>query len=230
MKVGELELHTWVAPIFFKRSTCSSLRTMFTRATRSLMQILLSICPRLDAAAVCTSALWPSRRMVSTMPSAVRGLTKQSAPSAGVVPGGKTRHCAALMQRYCAYIAPPRMATVLPMSACAPETSRPGRRPPRLHCRRAALAPGARPAPSSPRARRWPSHGIGGRARHPGRAHVGAGEQQALVGRIDRRGVDANDDLVGFRLRRGDVDDRDLDDALFLHRRANLGSRASAGV
>src|SRR2546425_12434178 len=57
--------------------------------------------------------------MVSTIPSAVRGLTKQSAPSAGVVPGGNTRHCTALMQRYCAYIAPPRIATVFPISACA---------------------------------------------------------------------------------------------------------------
>src|SRR5262245_57286981 len=119
MKVSALELHTWAAPMLFKRSACSGLRTMFTSATRSLRQILLSICPRLDAAAVCTSAWWPSRRMVSTIPSAVRGLTKQSAPSAAVVPGGKTRHCAALMQRYCAYIEPPRIATVLPMSACA---------------------------------------------------------------------------------------------------------------
>src|SRR5258705_7321362 len=57
--------------------------------------------------------------MVSTIPSAVSGLTKQSAPSAGVVPGGNTRHCTALMQRYCAYIAPPRIATVFPISACA---------------------------------------------------------------------------------------------------------------
>jgi len=52
--------------------------------------------------------------MVSTIPSAVSGLTKQSAPSAGVVPGGNTRHCTALMQRYCAYIAPPRIAAVFP--------------------------------------------------------------------------------------------------------------------
>src|SRR5438445_1176639 len=57
--------------------------------------------------------------MVATMPSAVRGLTKQAAPSAGVVPGGNTRHCTALMQRYCEYMAPPRIATVLPISACA---------------------------------------------------------------------------------------------------------------
>src|SRR5712692_10607935 len=57
--------------------------------------------------------------MVATMPRAVSGLTKQEAPSAGVVPGGKTRHCTALMQRYCEYMAPPRIATVLPISACA---------------------------------------------------------------------------------------------------------------
>src|SRR5882672_9039921 len=57
--------------------------------------------------------------MVSTIPSAVSGLTKEEAPSAGVVPGGNTRHCTALMQRYCEYMAPPRMATVFPISACA---------------------------------------------------------------------------------------------------------------
>ena len=57
--------------------------------------------------------------MVATMPRAVRGLTKQEAPSAGVVPGGKTRHCTALMRRYWEYMAPPTMATVLPSSACA---------------------------------------------------------------------------------------------------------------
>ena len=68
---------------------------------------------------MCTSALCPSARMVATMPSAVRGFTKQEAPSAGVVPGGSTRHCTALMQRYCVYMAPPRIATVFPISAWA---------------------------------------------------------------------------------------------------------------
>src|SRR2546427_638549 len=57
--------------------------------------------------------------MVSIMPSAVSGFTKQEAPSAGVVPRGKTRHWLALMQRNCAYIAPPRIATVFPISAWA---------------------------------------------------------------------------------------------------------------
>ena len=85
----------------------------------SLLHSLLSIWPRFDAAAVCTSALWPSSFIVSTMPMAVSGLTKHDAPSAGVVPGGSSRHCAALMTRYCEYIAPPRIATVLPTSFCA---------------------------------------------------------------------------------------------------------------
>ena len=85
----------------------------------SLMQILLSICPRFEAAAVCTSALWFSRRMVSVMPSAVSGLTKQDAPSAGVVPAGSTMTSRTLMVRYCVYIAPPIIATVLPISALA---------------------------------------------------------------------------------------------------------------
>src|SRR5436305_1393088 len=57
--------------------------------------------------------------MVSTMPSEVSGLTKHDAPSAGVVPSGNGSTSLALMQRYCAYIAPPIIATVLPVSACA---------------------------------------------------------------------------------------------------------------
>src|SRR6202158_3301780 len=57
--------------------------------------------------------------MVSVMPSAVSGLTKQEAPSAGVTPAGSGRHSATFRQRYCAYMAPPIMATVLPISAFA---------------------------------------------------------------------------------------------------------------
>src|SRR5262249_2216305 len=52
-------------------------------------------------------------------PSAVSGLTKHDAPSAGVAPGNSTRHWSAFTQRYCEYIAPPIAATVLPTSACA---------------------------------------------------------------------------------------------------------------
>src|SRR5215475_4582581 len=57
--------------------------------------------------------------MVSTMPSAVRGFTKHEAASTGAVPSGRTRQCGAAMQRYCAYMAPPRMPTTLPRRACA---------------------------------------------------------------------------------------------------------------
>src|SRR6188472_2125180 len=57
--------------------------------------------------------------MVSTMPSDVRGLTKQDAPSADVVPSGSGRTSLARMVRYCAYMAPPIIATVLPISALA---------------------------------------------------------------------------------------------------------------
>src|SRR5882757_4787466 len=119
INVGEVESTTCFAPMLRRMSACSGLRTILTRPTPSLRQILLSICPRLDAAAVCTRALWPSRRMVSTMPSAVSGLTKQEAPSAGVMPAGSGRHSITLRQRYCEYIAPPMMATVLPIRALA---------------------------------------------------------------------------------------------------------------
>src|SRR6266567_5022891 len=57
--------------------------------------------------------------MVSVMPSAVSGLTKHEAPSAGVVPDGSGRHSRTLRVRYWAYIAPPIIATVLPISAFA---------------------------------------------------------------------------------------------------------------
>src|ERR1700704_6709279 len=57
--------------------------------------------------------------MVSTMPSAVSGLTKHEAPSAAVVPGGSTRQSVTFIRRNCAYMAPPIIATVLPSSALA---------------------------------------------------------------------------------------------------------------
>jgi hypothetical protein len=96
--------------------------------------------------------------MVSTMPRAVSGLTKQEAPSAGVVPGGNTRHCTALMQRYCEYMEPPRMATVFPNSACA-----------------AGDVPAwtTTPAPSFPTGNDW--------SRRPAIAFITAGEMLAVT-------------------------------------------------
>ena len=57
--------------------------------------------------------------MVSVIPSAVIGLTKDDAPSLAVVPSGRTRHAEASTARYCEYIAPPAIATVFPMRAWA---------------------------------------------------------------------------------------------------------------
>ena len=74
------------APCSRSSASCSGLRTMLTRPMPSSRQIRFSIWPRFDAAAVWTSALWPSRRIVSIMPSAVSGLTKHDAPSAALVP------------------------------------------------------------------------------------------------------------------------------------------------
>src|SRR4029077_400638 len=59
------------------------------------------------------------RRMVSVMPRAVSGLTNQEAPSAAVVPAGNGMHSLTRRQRYWAYIAPPIIDTVLPISAFA---------------------------------------------------------------------------------------------------------------
>ena len=189
----------------------------------SARQIRLSIWPRFDAAAVWTSALWPSRRIVSVMPSAVSGLTKHDAPSAALVPAGSGRQSSALTVRYCEYIAPPRTATVLPSSACA-----------------AAPLPAAItvPAPSLPTGIDWPSRpaiafiaasGIarGGdralaAAAHGERRRVGGAEQQADVGRVDRRRLDAHDDLVGGGLGRRHANERELELAAVLDERAQL--------
>src|SRR6202023_1979004 len=59
--------------------------------------------------------------MVSSIPRAVKGLTKDDAPSFGVVPSGRTRHAEASTARYCVYIAPPAIATVFPTRAWAAE-------------------------------------------------------------------------------------------------------------
>src|SRR5246500_5809103 len=59
--------------------------------------------------------------MVSSIPRAVKGLTKDDAPSLAVVPSGKTRHAEASTARYCVYIAPPAIPTVFPTRAWAAE-------------------------------------------------------------------------------------------------------------
>src|SRR5262249_61057350 len=98
--------------------------------------------------------------MVSTMPSAVSGLTKHDAPSAGGVPSGSTRQLAALVTRYCADIAPPRMATTLPIRACAAgDDPAPTPTPAPSFPTRLGWAPRPPPAPPPPPAPRAPPPG-----------------------------------------------------------------------
>ena len=105
----------YFAPSAFRIAACSALRTMFTSATPSAMHSLLSIWPRLDAAAVCTSALCSSRRMVATMPRAVSGLTKAAAACLAVIPSGNGSTSAARSFRWRVYIPPPTAPTTRPM-------------------------------------------------------------------------------------------------------------------
>src|ERR1700758_3663769 len=118
---GDAELQTWAAPSDLSSSSCSGLRTILTSGIPSYWQSLTSIWPRLDAAAVCTRPECPSRRMVSVIPSAVIGLTNEDAPSLAVAPSGRTRHAEASTARYCEYMAPPAIATILPTRAWAAE-------------------------------------------------------------------------------------------------------------
>ena len=57
--------------------------------------------------------------MVLPMANAVRGLTKQAAPSTGEAPSGRTRTSDALALQWVAHVFPVRTATTLPRSACA---------------------------------------------------------------------------------------------------------------
>ena len=119
LKSSELELHTKRAPISRKSCAWCSDRTTLTSGISSARQIRSRICPRFDAAALWTIAVWPSLRAVSTIPNAVRGLTKLEAACAAVMPRGRTRHSAADIQRWRAYMSPAIAATVRPIRDCA---------------------------------------------------------------------------------------------------------------
>ena len=224
MKLGDAVMHTCLAPCSRSSAACSGLRTMFTSAMPSFRQMRLSICPRFDAAAVCTSARVAFA--LHRLDHAQRGERVDEAGGAvgrggvGAAAAGTGRPA---MQRYCAYIAPPMIATVLPSSACA-----------------AGEAPALTtvPAPSLPTGSDWSarpamafmnlsgmralSHRALGRARHLHRAHVGGAEQQAQVGGVDRRGLDAHQHLVGGRLGNRHVVQRDFEFAAAAHQRAQL--------
>src|ERR1700753_1094886 len=57
--------------------------------------------------------------MVSSMPRAVNGLTKDDAPSLAVPPSGRARQAETSTARYWEYIAPPAIPTVFPRRAWA---------------------------------------------------------------------------------------------------------------
>src|SRR5436190_1601617 len=63
-------------------------------------------------------------------------------------------------------------------------------------------------------------------AAHRERRQVGGAEQQADVGRIDRRRLDAHDHFVGRRLGRANANERELELAAVLDDRAELESVA----
>ena len=194
---GAVELHTCSAPADRSSASCSVDRTMLTRPMPSARHSRFSIWPRFDAAAVCTRAVWPSRRIVPTRPSTVSGFTKHDAPSTAGHPAGSSRHCETSTHRYCEYIAPPSTATVLPSSAWA-----------------ASDAPAATtvPAPSLPTGRESPTrparpgNAAGGtvadtvddvaRTGEHGLAHVGTREQQPEVGRVERCRLDTHEHLA----------------------------------
>src|SRR6056300_1433333 len=118
-KSSSAELQICLAPTDFKISTCCCERTILTNSTPSLAQCLTNICPRLEAAAVCTSAVWFSSRMVSKKHSTVSGLTKDEAASTEVVPSLCGKHIIAGTTTYFENEWPDITATTLPSRALA---------------------------------------------------------------------------------------------------------------
>src|SRR5450830_1482892 len=200
VKLSALLSHTCRAPCPRNSAAWAGERTMLTRPMPSCRQMRLSIWPRLEAAAVCTRAVWPSRRIVSTMPKAVSGLTKHEAPSAAVASSGSRRHWLRGTQRYWAYIAPPMAATFLPSRAWA-----------------AAEVPAATtvPAPSLPTGSDCPT---------------GRAQQQALIRGVERRGLDADQHLVLTGHGQGLIHQRNLKLAAGMDQRAQLQRGGRQGV
>jgi hypothetical protein len=119
VKESAPELHTCCAPAERSNCSCSLERTMLNKGDAVREAEAVEHLTEIDAAAVWTSAVWPSRCIVPTWPSKVGGLTKHDAPSTAVTPPGSSRHCDTSTQRCCDYIAPSSRPSVLPSSACA---------------------------------------------------------------------------------------------------------------
>ena len=150
-----------------------------------------------------TIAVCPSAFIVSTKPSAVIGLTNIEAPSAALASSGRTMTSRALILRYCAYIPPPTIPTRLPSR---PATSEPAAH----HCPRAFVADRHRLVEARLHAAHRPRRDRGRERRQLRgaprleRLHVGRTEKQCEVGRVERRRLDLDNDLVGTgRIDRG---------------------------
>jgi hypothetical protein len=148
--------------------------------------------------------------MVSVMPSAVSGLTKQEAPSAAVVPGGSVHRAAdhrdRLAHQCLGGIRRPR----LDHHASTLVADRHGFIEPRRHGleRRFRHLRG--------------DDGLLFGARQLGGRHIGRTDQEAEVGRIDRRRLDADHDFIFSRLRCRNAGQRNLEFAALLEQRAQL--------
>ena len=226
MNVGALESHTWAAPSFFSTSTCSGLRTMFTRP---------HACPR-GRSWRASARGWrrprcarapcgPPARMVATMPSAVSGLTKQDAPSAGRRARRQDQALHGLD------------AAVLRVHGAAEDgdglaqqrlrgraTRPPGRRRLRPRCRRASTGPGA-PASAFTAAGSDAGrhHGAGRPCRMPWpcsgrRRRTGAPWSEGLMGEASMRTMTSS----GFGSGVGMRGERELEGAIGLHRGVEL--------
>ena len=227
MNAGDDELQTCTAPRARSASSCACDRTMFTKPTPSARQILLSIWPRLDAAAVWTSAVCPSRLIVSTIPSAVSGLTKHEAPSAARRAFGQHE-------------------TLLGLDAAVLRVHRPADHGHRLTQQRPGLVrcPGgdddARTFVSDRHGlvkttgdvshplggNRGGHHRMGGRAGIRRGAHVGRAEQQPQVRGVERRGFDAHQHFVRQRIGHWNADQGQFQLAVRSRQRAQLKARA----
>lgn len=91
-KFSSVEFNTYLAPYFFKSSTCSTLLTTLITYIPSFWNSRLTILPRAEAAAVKTTDFYFFWFRISSMPKAVRGLTIDIAPSSKVVSSLKGKH------------------------------------------------------------------------------------------------------------------------------------------
>ena len=106
-----------------------------------------SILPTFEAAAVSTSAQGASRRMVSTIASAVNGLIHAAAPSSVGVPWGRTMQSSAFTVRYSLNMPPAAADTRWPSRACAAGLPLAATASPTPRCRLPAVGRYARPMP-----------------------------------------------------------------------------------